>query len=379
MAEGPDPGFGGVFAGRRVLVTGHTGFKGGWLCLWLQQLGARVTGLALAPEPGPSFFAACGLDQALDSRIADIRDPGALAEALAGADAEVLFHLAAQPLVRRSYQAPAATFETNAGGTAHVLDAALRMPSLQAAVVVSSDKCYENREWDWGYRESDPLGGHDPYSASKACTELVAGAYRNAFFAAPDGPQLATARAGNVFGGGDWGAERLVPDLARAAAADQPLQIRRPQAVRPWQHVLEPLSGYLALAARLLGPEGAEFAGAWNFGPPLAGTVTVRELTALFCAAWGAGAPKMDFSPAEDGPHEAGLLRLDSTRARLRLGWQPQLALPEAAAMTAEWYRAFQDGGTGMAALSRAQISRYSSLMAADADRTGIRRQPAAQ
>lgn len=363
MAGHTDPGFGGAFAGRRVLVTGYTGFKGGWLSLWLTRLGAEVTGLALPPEPGPSFFAACGLAEWLDSRIADIRDPAAVASALADVNAELVFHLAAQPLVRRSYRRSAETFETNATGTAHVLDAVLGMPALKAVAVITSDKCYENRGWDWGYREDDRLGGHDPYSASKACTELVAQAYRNAFFAAPDGPQLATARAGNVIGGGDWGAERLVPDLVRAAEGGTPLEIRNPACIRPWQHVLEPLSGYLALAARLLGPGAAEFAGSWNFGPPLAGAVTVRELAERVCDAWGPGAPEVRLGQAEPDLHEAAVLRLDSSKAQVRLGWQPQLSLAAAVEMTAEWYRGFHDG-RAMADLSAGQIARYGARMA---------------
>jgi CDP-glucose 4,6-dehydratase len=361
-----DPLIGRSFAGRRVLITGHTGFKGGWLSAWLLHLGADVVGLSLPPYEGPGVFKSCDLDSRMDSRFADIRNPAALQEALQGVDAEIVFHLAAQPLVRHSYRFPAETFATNVSGTANVLDAVRQMPSLRAVVVITSDKCYDNREWTWGYREIDPLGGHDPYSASKGCTELVAQAYRHAFFADSAGPQLATARAGNVIGGGDWGEERLVPDIVRAASSGVPLEIRSPKAVRPWQHVLEPLSGYLQLGARLL-EDGAEFAGAWNFGPDIESTVNVRELMQLMRTAWGQGAPEVRF--AEQQPettatlHEAGLLRLDSTKARTHLGWRPQLGLAEAIGMTVDWYKAHALG-EDMGECTEQQISGYGALMA---------------
>ncbi len=245
-----------ALAGRRVLVTGHSGFKGGWLSLWLDRLGAEVRGISLPPPTDPSFFAATGIDGFVDSRFADIRDAEALRRAAAGFDAEVVFHLAAQPIVRLSHREPADTFATNVVGTANVLDLARSMPSLRAVIVVTSDKCYDNRGWSWPYRETDRLGGTDPYSASKACAEIVAESYRRNWFADPDGPQLATVRAGNVIGGGDWAADRLVPDIVRAASHGLPVLIRNPRSIRPWQHVLEPLSGYLLLAARLLSEEG---------------------------------------------------------------------------------------------------------------------------
>lgn len=355
------PSFASALKGRRVLLTGHTGFKGGWLSLWLSQLGARVTGIALPPEPGPGVFESCAVADLIDSRFADIRDPAALKKAAAGVDADVLIHMAAQPLVRYSYAAPVETFATNVMGTAHVLELARTMPGLRAIVVISSDKCYDNREWEWGYRENDALGGADPYSASKGCTEILAQSYRRSFFQDPDGPVLATARAGNVFGGGDWGAERLVPDIIRAATGDAPLAIRNPASVRPWQHVLEPLAGYLTLAAKVL-EGGHAFEGPWNFGPDASATVPVRALSDAFQTAWGSA---FDISYGDPGAalHEAGLLRLDSTKAQTQLGWRPRLDLQQAVQMTADWYRA-QAEGRAMAPLSRAQIAAYSGLMA---------------
>ncbi len=367
MAGLVDPIFEGLFSGKRVLVTGHSGFKGGWISAWLYRLGAKVTGLSLPPEPGPSFFDACGIPIVTDSRFADIRDPQAVDKTLSDVDAEVVFHLAAQPLVRRSYKSPAETFATNVSGTSHILDAALRMKSLEAVVVVTSDKCYDNKEWAWGYRENDPLGGKDPYSASKGCTELVAHSYRQSFFNDPKGPQLATVRAGNVFGGGDWGEDRLVPDVIRAAEAGEPVHIRSPFSVRPWQHVLEPLSGYLALAGLMMG-KGHRFAGAWNFGPDVSGTVNVRSIAGMIQQAWGPGAPEFTFHHADggaaEGMPEAGVLRLDSTKAQSRLGWRPQLELPEAIRLTIDWYKAHA-AGEAMAGITDAQIGHYSNLMSA--------------
>jgi CDP-glucose 4,6-dehydratase len=355
-----------AFAGRRVLLTGHTGFKGGWLAMWLTRMGATVTGIALPPAPGPSMFAACGLGDQIDSRIADIRDPVALWAAMDGTQPDVLFHLAAQPLVRLSYAQPVETFATNVMGTAHVLQLARAIPSLRAIIVVTSDKCYDNHEWIWGYRETDPLGGVDPYSASKGCTEILAHAWRQSFFGDPQGAQLATVRAGNVFGGGDWGTERLVPDIMRAAAGGQAMVIRSPHSVRPWQHVLEPLAGYLTLAARLMGPDGAHYAGAWNFGPDLSATVTVQELAQSICAEWGCGGPSISYNapsqPNELRLHEAGLLRLDSTKARAMLNWSPRLTLHQAVGLTVAWYRA-HGRAAKMADLTLHQIETYSEMM----------------
>jgi CDP-glucose 4,6-dehydratase len=338
---------------RRVLVTGHTGFKGGWLSLWLAARGASVHGFALEPAPGPSFFSACGLADALagDTR-GDIRDSAALARCLAAARPEVVFHLAAQPLVRASYREPLETFDTNVLGTARLLEAVRACDSVRAVVVVTTDKCYENREWDWAYRETEPLGGADPYSASKACAELVCDAYRRSFLAAA-GVRLATARAGNVIGGGDWAADRLVPDFLRAVDAGQPLSLRAPEAVRPWQHVLEPVAGYILLAERLL--ESDRFAEAWNFGPAEADARTVGRIAELLCdrvpgSAW-------QHEPGNH-PHEAGLLRLDSSKARRQLGWQPRWNLEEAVGRTVEWHLAWKRGDA-MADVSLRQIADY--------------------
>ncbi len=363
MLHASHPPFSGAFAGRRVLLTGHTGFKGGWAATWLSELGAEVTGLALPPEPGPSLFEAGGIGALLDSRIADISDRMALNRALADVDAEIVIHMAAQPLVRRSYREPVETIATNTLGTAHVLEAARAMPSLRAVIVVTSDKCYENNGWVWGYRESDALGGDDPYSASKGCTEIVAAAYGKSFFNRPGGPRLATVRAGNVFGGGDWGEDRLVPDIMRAQAAGAPITIRNPESVRPWQHVLEPIAGYLMVAARLA--QGDErCAGAWNFGPDAESTVTVRKLTERLSAAWGEGAPEIVYgrAAADEALHEAQVLRLDSTKAKVGLGWRPELSLPEAIRLTVEWYQTFAAGGD-CARLTRQQINNYTAAL----------------
>ncbi len=342
---------------RRVLVTGHTGFKGGWLSLWLAARGAAVHGLALDPAV-PSFFAACRLGGLLagDTR-ADIRDPAAVQRCLEAAEPEVVFHLAAQPLVRHSYREPVDTFATNVMGTVNLLEAIRGCPSVRAVVVVTTDKCYDNREWDWAYREGDALGGADPYSASKACAELVAAAYRRSFLAA-GGLGLATARAGNVIGGGDWAGDRLVPDFLRASDSCQPLVIRSPGAVRPWQHVLEPLAGYLLLAERLwAGADGAE---GWNFGPGESGDRPVGWLADRLCALVPGAA--WEHRPG-DHPHEARLLRLDSGQARRRLGWRPRWSLEEALARTVEWHLAWRRGAD-MAAVSRQQIAAYEAAAA---------------
>ena len=340
--------------GRSVFLTGHTGFKGGWLATWLLSLGARVTGFARAPDTTPSYFAACGLAERLTSRLGDIDDGAALAAALAAARPSVVFHLAAQALVRRSYREPVETFATNVLGTARLLDAVRRTPSVEAVVVVTSDKCYDNRERPEGYREDDALGGGDPYSASKAAAELVTAAYRRAFFA--EGARIATARAGNVIGGGDWAEDRLVPDIVRALTRGEAVRVRHPAAVRPWQHVLEPLGGYLMLAERLV--ESDAFATAFNFGPREEDAVPVAALVELLLGRWGEG--RWEAAPEEAAPPEAGLLRLDCTRARERLGWRPQLTLKEAAELTVAWYRAAADASpAALFELSAAQIGGY--------------------
>ncbi len=351
---------GWAYAGRRVFLTGHTGFKGGWLALWLAGLGARVTGYALAPDTSPALFTLAGVADVLaaDHR-GDIRDGTAVSRALTAAAPEVVFHLAAQPLVRRSYREPLETWSTNVMGTATLLEAVRTCPSVKAVVVVSSDKCYDNREWVWPYRECDALGGHDPYSASKAATELVAASYRRSFFAAA-GPLLASARAGNVIGGGDFAPDRLIPDAARAVAAGGLLTIRSPQATRPWQHVLEPLHGYLLLAARLLDGDRAA-ADAFNFGPDGTDTVPVATVLAGLRAHWPALAWQVEQDPA--AVHEAGTLALDSTKARRLLRWAPVWPLAKGLAHTAAWYAAWQGGcdhdTPDLAALTRAHIKAF--------------------
>ena len=372
--QGGDDLLAKTLAGRRVLVTGHSGFKGGWLCLWLERLGAAVRGIALPAPTDPSFFATVGVDALVDSRFADIRDPAALRQATQGYDAEIVFHLAAQPIVRLSHREPADTFATNVIGTANVLDLARAMPSVQAVVVVTSDKCYDNRGWAWPYRETDRLGGTDPYSASKACAEIVAESYRRNWFADPDGPQMATVRAGNVIGGGDWAEDRLVPDIVRAARNDTPVFIRNPRSVRPWQHVLEPLSGYLLLAAKLVSEGGASFAGAWNFGPAASQAVDVETLARAIMSCSTALDLPIRFGAEVDAPHEAGMLRLDSSKAEAELGWSPRLSVDQTLAMTADWYAAFLRGGTDMRDLSRSQLDAYLQIRSSSASNEGLLR-----
>jgi CDP-glucose 4,6-dehydratase len=340
---------------RRVLVTGHTGFKGSWLSLWLHAKGADVTGFALPPPSEPSLFEAARIGELVTHHEGDVRDLTAVRAVVEESRPEVIFHLAAQPLVRLSYQEPVDTYATNVMGTVHLLEAARRASDVRAIVCVTSDKCYENREWVWPYRESDPMGGHDPYSSSKGCAELVASAYRSAFFA--QGPALATVRAGNVIGGGDWSTDRLIPDLIRAFEAGVAPLIRSPDAVRPWQHVLEALGGYLKIAERLLAGE-RQFADAWNFGPADEDTQPVSWIVERMRAAWG-GAPQ---SQADHGPrvHEAGLLRLDCSKARAALGWRPALNLEQALDWIVDWHKAVGSGADARA-LTLAQIDDYSA------------------
>lgn len=343
-----------------VFLTGHTGFKGSWLALWLAGLGARVHGYALDPQPGANLFEVAGVAarMAVDTR-ADLADQGALGEALQAARPRVVFHLAAQALVRPSYADPVATFATNVMGTAHLLQAVRGVDSVQAVVVVTTDKVYDNREWVHPYREGDALGGRDPYSASKGAAEIVAASFRASFFGTPHGhaARVATARAGNVIGGGDWAAERLVPDCLQAFAAGRSVELRYPGAVRPWQHVLEPLSGYLRLAERLLGEGGAALPAAWNFGPDAGGDATVLEVAQALARRWGDGAAVQVIGAAGQ-PHEAGLLRLDVTQARALLAWRPRWNLEQALAATVDWQRAWLRG-EDMAAVCAAQIAQY--------------------
>ena len=352
-----------AFEGKRVLLTGHTGFKGGWLALWLRSLGARVTGLALPPDTTPSLFEDARLSEVLEHVEGDVRDPDRVLAVVRQARPEVVFHLAAQSLVRRSYDEPVTTLATNVMGTAHLLDALRRDRVRAAVVVVTSDKCYENREWEHAYRETDPMGGSDVYSTSKGAAELVVQGYRRSFFPperlAEHGVALATARAGNVIGGGDWAPDRLVPDCVRALAAGRPVEVRNPGSVRPWQHVLEPLLGYLILAAHLQGPEAARFCEAWNLGPALGGARPVADVVAAVVKAWGAGS--WTASPPRPAYAEAARLRLSIEKAHDRLGWSPRWDVADAVRETVAWYRAHQRGvrGTELRDLSLAQVSAY--------------------
>lgn len=356
----------GHWSGRRVLVTGHTGFKGSWLCLWLQDMGAQVTGIALPPEAEPNLFEAARLSGAMDHRVVDVRDAATLDAAVADIRPEVVFHLAAQPLVRRSYAEPGLTYATNVMGTVHLLEALRRVGSARAVVVATTDKCYENRERPEPYAETEALGGHDPYSSSKAATELVAASWRRSFFSQGctpgHGTALATARAGNVIGGGDWSEDRLLPDIVRAFGDGRPVTLRNPRAVRPWQHVLDCLAGYILLAQALLEGGGRD-AEAFNFGPAMADALPVADIVALAAAAWrNTGAPVPAWVPDGNAhPHEAGLLRLDSSKARLRLGWRPLLPIPDAIGWTIAWHVAHARGEDPRA-LVRDQIRAYREL-----------------
>ena len=332
----PSPNF---WRGKRVLLTGHTGFKGAWLALWLQRLGAHVTGLALAPATRPALFDLACVAQGMDSQYLDIRDAAAVAAAVRAAQPDVLLHLAAQALVRPGYAAPLDTFATNVMGTAHVLDALRGQADVRAVVVVTTDKVYRNREWAYPYREDDPLGGHDPYSASKAAAEIVTASYRDAFLAA-QGVAVATARAGNVMGGGDWAADRLLPDAVRAWSAGQTLHIRHPEATRPWQHVIEPLTAYLCLAERLWADPAR--AGAYNFGPLPHEAATVGYVVKMASSAYPESATS--YENHSKGPHEAGWLALETAHARQALGVAPRWGLDTAVARTMAWYRAQQGG-----------------------------------
>jgi CDP-glucose 4,6-dehydratase len=326
--------------GKRVLVTGHTGFKGGWLVTWLRHAGADVAGLALPPATQPSLFELADVGGDIVSAFGDIRDLSVVKDAFARFAPEIVFHMAAQAIVRASYDDPVGTYATNVMGTVHVLEAA-RATGVRVLVNITSDKCYDNKEWVWGYRETDALGGKDPYSNSKACAELVTAAYRSSFFTGADRIGLASARAGNVIGGGDWARDRLIPDVIAAICERRSVPVRNPDSVRPWQHVLEPLSGYLLLAESLWDDPEA-FSGEWNFGPDPESVRSVRWLIDRIAVLWGASSCQMP-QPGQH-PHEARLLSLDSSKARARLGWFPRWSLDRAAAAVVEWYKVFQRG-----------------------------------
>lgn len=352
-----------AYRGRPVLVTGHTGFKGGWLASWLKAYGAKVHGYALAPISRPNLFEAAKVSEGLTSIVGDIRDRAGVAGLFAEAKPEIVFHLAAQPLVRQSYREPHETFDTNVMGTASVLEACRATPSVKAIVVITTDKCYENTDDGRPFREADRLGGHDPYAASKAACEILCSSYREALFAPVGRVALATARAGNVIGGGDWSEDRIVPDAVRALAEGRPLVMRQSASIRPWQHVLEPISGYLALGARLLA-EPKKFASAWNFGPDDASCVPVGDLIERFARAWGK--PLSIETPDQSGaPHEAKVLKLDWTKAAKELDWGPAWSLDETLRMTAEWYRGHLEDPGGTPRRTARQIAAYEEAVGA--------------
>ena len=347
-----NPGF---WRGKRVFLTGHSGFKGGWLSLWLQTMGAEVHGYALNPPTEPNFFTAAKVGAGMmSSEIADIRNADMLRHAMQAARPEIVFHLAAQPLVRYSYAQPAETYAVNVMGTVHLLEAVRATSGVKAVVNITTDKCYENREWVWGYRENEPMGGFDPYSSSKGCAELVTAAYRRSFLE-PAGVALASARAGNVIGGGDWADDRLIPDIMRAITQGKPVNIRNPHAIRPWQHVLEPLSGYLLLAQKLY-EDGAVYAEGWNFGPNDADAKPVQWIVEGLTRAWGEGASWV--LDRGDHQHEAHYLKLDCSKAKARLDWHPRWHLEGALGAVIDWHRAYQ-ACKDMRAFSLDQIRHY--------------------
>ncbi len=335
---------------KKVLVTGHTGFKGSWLTLWLTMMGANVLGYALEPNTDPSLFNVLNLHKDIDHVIGDVRDFEKLRKVITDFKPEIVFHLAAQSLVRFSYREPRLTYETNVMGTVNLLEAIRQTKSVRAVVNVTSDKCYENKEWFWGYREIDPMGGYDPYSSSKGCSELITAAYRNSYFKSTE-TAIASVRAGNVIGGGDWAEDRLIPDIVRSLSQGKQIIIRNPKATRPWQHVLEPLSGYLLLG-KLLYEKGQEFAEAWNFGPSDSSIMTVEEIVKKSIEIWGSGSYVVDSS---EQPHEANLLKLDVSKAYKRLGWKSVLSPIHSVNSTISWYLQFSSGGD-VDCLSRSAI-----------------------
>jgi len=342
--------------GKRVFLTGHTGFKGGWLALWLQSMGAEVHGYALSPPTEPNLFTIARVEEGMAaSTVADIRDTAVLSDAMQAACPEIVIHMAAQPLVRLSYAQPVETYAINVMGTINLLEAVRATPGVRAVVNITTDKCYENREWVWGYRENEPMGGHDPYSSSKACVEILTGAWRRSYLE-NDHVAVATGRAGNVIGGGDWATDRLIPDFLHALDRGEPLRVRSPEAIRPWQHVLEPLSGYLSLAECLV-TEGCAYAEAWNFGPADEDARSVRWIVERLVAASPGATWECEQEPQ---PHEAHYLKLDSSKARARLGWKPEWGLETALDKTLEWHADWRQG-KDMRVVSLAQIAAHTA------------------
>lgn len=353
----PAPSLAAFWKGKRVLLTGHTGFKGSWMTLWLNRLGAQVTGVSLPPATSPSLFSLANIAEKCESHFCDIRDLSAFTELVKKARPQIAFHMAAQALVRPGYDDPVSTFSTNIMGTAHLLDALRNQADIRVAVMITTDKVYRNEEWVWPYRENDTLGGHDPYSASKAASEIVIGSYRDAFLSAQN-VAIASARAGNVIGGGDWSDDRLIPDAIRAWQNDHPLLIRRPEASRPWQHVLEPLYGYLTLGRKLW--EDPSLAGAFNFGPPTADSASVRDVIEMARSVYGTG--EVNYSDGSEGPHEAGLLSLEISKARQLLGVTPKWTLQQTLNRTINWYRE-QHQGKPATALCLNDIAAYEDTL----------------
>jgi len=352
--------FEGFYKGKKVLITGHTGFKGSWLSAWLTELGANVIGYSFEPPTKPSMFKAMDLQDKITHIIGDVRDEEHLLAVFNKYQPEFVFHLAAQPIVRLSYEEPRLTYETNVMGTVNVLEAIRKTKSVKVGVIITSDKCYENKEWVYGYRESDPMGGYDPYSSSKGCAELVVSTYRHSFFSPERYNKhkvaLSSVRAGNVIGGGDWGQDRLVPDCIRALSERKAIEIRNPNAIRPWQHVLEPLSGYLLLGLKMY-QEGDKYACAWNFGPPDSDIITVEEIVKKIISYWGDGKYKTEVS--SKNPHEARLLKLDCSKAHSLLGWNPVYNVDETLKETVEWYKIYYTRDKNMSNLTSNQIREY--------------------
>lgn len=338
--------YSGFYKGKKVFITGHTGFKGSWLCLWLKNMGAEVTGYSLNPPTNPSLFEMTGAAAGINSIIGDVRDYNCLLQSMEKAEPEIVIHMAAQPLVRDSYKIPVETYSINVMGTVHVLEAVRQTSSVRAVVNVTTDKCYDNKEWFWGYRENEPMGGYDPYSNSKGCSELVTSSYRSSFFNTSTYGKthkvaLASARAGNVIGGGDWASDRLIPDIVRSIVSGQKVLIRSPHAVRPWQHVLEPLSGYLFLAKNLY-ENGTDFAEGWNFGPSDDDAKPVEWIVSHLCNLWGKADYEIDRNPQ---PHEASYLKLDCSKAKMRMGWKPRWDIETALKKIVDWTRVYVDKG----------------------------------